>query len=131
MASGKTTAAVHAVRLLPCSHARSSGLRTHEASTVLGAVDMVVKIGNPLTAGSGQVQIFDACVEVFGDTVPIDGWISVDELRGRRVSELPIHADLLKFAVPRIGFSRIHGIAKLSDEIGGLYQCRLRILRLA
>ena len=47
-----------------------------------------------------------------------------------RHSRAAVHPDILEFDVERVGLAGIHGIAELTDQIGGLDQFRLQAYRL-
>ena len=86
---------------------------------------MIVKVRDPLPAGSGQRQIFHPVLDIHRHAVPEEPRILLHEVGGRFVAELPVAADFLEFVKERIGLLRIERVAELSDEIGGLNQPRL------
>ena len=51
---------------------------------MLSAKYVIVEIGNPLTTRCGDVQIRDCLANVRSDTVPVEFWISFDEI-GRAI----------------------------------------------
>src|ERR1700733_5202040 len=59
------------------------------------------------------------------DGVPVKSGKLLDQVGGRRIAVLPVAAEFLELVEQRIGLPRIQGIAKLSDQIGGLNQPRL------
>jgi hypothetical protein len=97
-------------------------LRAHQALGIFRTQHMVMEIGNPLPAGNGQAQIFDALVEMHRDRVPKEFRIFVDEIGRRRIAELAVHADFFKFIKQRVDLLGVHGIAELPDQVGGLDQ---------
>ena len=104
-----------------------SVLRAHEPGAVLGAPDVVMQIGDPLAAGGGHRQIFDALLDMGRDQFGKELRIFVDQIGGRLVAELTVAADLLEFGEEGVRLLRIERVAELPDEIRGEHQPRLEI----
>src|SRR6266481_2692687 len=99
----------------PASTAKSkSALRTHQPLGIFSTQHVMMEVGDPLAAGNGQAQVFDPLVEVARNAVPEEFRIFVDEIGGGRISELPVHADLLEFIEQRVDLLGVHWIAKLA-----------------
>jgi hypothetical protein len=49
--------------------------------------------------------------------VPAELRAAIDDVGGRFIAELPVHAHLFERVVQRIGFPQAVGIAELPDEI--------------
>ena len=100
-------------------------LRSHEMMSVFCAENVVVQIGDPLTTRDGQVEILHAVFDMHRDAVPEKIRILVNQIRRRGIAELAVHSDLFEFDVECVGLAGIHGVAELTDQIGGLDQFRL------
>src|ERR1700687_2875027 len=99
-----------------------SVLRAHQTLSISSTQHMVMKVGNPLAAGNGQVQVLDALVEVHRDTVPKEFRIFIDEIGGGGISELSGYVGFFKIIEKRVSLLCVHWISKLPDQVGGLNQ---------
>ena len=73
---------------------------------------------DPLPAGGRQAEIFHALFEMHRDSVPIKAWKLLNEVGRRRITELPVAAELLELVEKRVGLPRIQGVPKLPDQVG-------------
>src|ERR1700761_489000 len=103
-------------------------LRTGQRDLPLGTEDIAIEIANPLTSAGGHVEITDGGLDLGGHAVPVELWIALDDVGGRFITQLTVHARLLELVIERIGFLDVIGVAELSDKIGGAQQRGLRFL---
>ena len=60
------------------------------------------------------------------DAIPEKARIPVNQVRRRGIAELPVHSGLFELEVECIGFTGVHRIPELTDQIGSLDQFRLQ-----
>src|SRR5882672_9612202 len=87
---------------------------------------MMMEVRDPLPAGRRHIQVFYSVVEMHRDAVPEKRRVLLNNVGRRRIAQLPVGTDLLKFPIERVCLARVQGIAKLPDEVGGLDQSRLQ-----
>src|SRR5882724_7033372 len=91
---------------------------------------MMVEVRDPLPAGRRHIQVFYSVVEMHRDAVPEKRRVLLNNVGRRRIAQLAVGTDLLKFPIERVCLARVQGIAELSDEIGSLDQSRLQTAHL-
>src|SRR6266849_703932 len=91
---------------------------------------MMMEVRDPLPAGRRHIQVFYSVVEVHRDAVPEKRRVPLNNVGRRRIAQLPVGPDLLKFPIERVCLARVQGIAELPDEIGSLDQSRLQTAHL-
>src|SRR5207237_3625689 len=79
--------------------------------------DITVKIRNPLASARRHVEIAYCGLNVRCHAVPVELLIAVDDVGGRCIAKLAVHAYFFKLMIEGIGFPDVVGIAELSDEI--------------
>src|SRR5258707_9426973 len=70
---------------------------------------MMMEVRDPLPAGSRHIQVFYSVVEVHRDAVPEKRRVPLNNVGGRRIAQLPVGTDLLKFPIERVCLARVQG----------------------
>src|SRR5205807_8691854 len=81
------------------------------------AEDIAVKVRNPLASARRHVEIAYCGLNVRCHAVPVELRVAVDDVGGRCIAKLAVHAYFFKLMIEGIGFPDVVGIAELPDEI--------------
>src|ERR1700682_4538895 len=93
-------------------------LRARKRDVAFGAEHVAIQVRNPLASARRPVEVAYFSLDMRCHAVPVELRIAIDDVGGRIIAKLAIHADLLELMVERIGLPDVIRIAELPDEIG-------------
>src|SRR5258708_826165 len=93
-------------------------LRAGQRDLTFGAEHVAVKARNPLASARRHVEVTYFSLNMRRHTVPIKLRVAVDDVGGRFVAKLAIHAYLFEFMVERVCFPEVVGISELPTTSG-------------
>ena len=82
---------------------------------MLGTENMIVEMRDPLLPRNGGIEVIHGHIQMTEYVFPEKGWILVNQVSWRCVSELPIHANFLKLAIQCVCLSGIKWVSQLAD----------------
>src|SRR5260370_38683741 len=105
-----------AVELEPISPA-ALPLRPRQRDVAFGAENVAIQVRNPLASARRHVEVAYFSLDMRRHAVPVELRIAIDDVGGRIIAMLAIHAVCLELMVERVGLPDVIRIAELANEI--------------
>src|ERR1700736_722008 len=90
-------------------------LRPRQRDVAFGAEHVAIEIGDPLPSARRFVEVAYFSLDMRRHAVPVELRIAIDDVGGRIIAKLAIHADFLELMVERVGLPDVIMIADLAE----------------